>query len=122
MRLVGALRGSVDPNPTTLATLDFPPIAVAGLPIWVTPEISVFVGASGNIASGLSTEVSSAGTFIGGVTYASGTWSPVPLTPSFQFGYQPPTLSASLSAKAYAGIEFRSEQHTSELQSLRHLV
>jgi len=100
------LSGSFDPNPTTLATLDFPPIAVAGLPIWVTPEISVFVGASGNIASGLSTEVSSAGTFIGGVTYASGTWSPVPLTPSFQFGYQPPTLSASLSAKAYAGIEF----------------
>lgn len=100
------LSGSFSPKPITLATLDFPPVAVPGLPIWVTPVVSVFVGASGNISSGVSTEVTSAGTFTGGVNYASGTWSPVPLTPSFQFAYQPPTLSASLSAKAYAGIEF----------------
>lgn len=100
------LSGSFSPKPITLATLDFPPVAVPGLPIWVTPVVSVFVGASGNVSSGLSTEVTSAGTFTGGVTYASGNWSPVPLTPSFQFAYQPPILSASLSAKAYAGIEF----------------
>jgi uncharacterized repeat protein (TIGR03803 family) len=98
--------GSFSPKPITLATLDFPSVAVPGLPIWVTPVVSVFVGASGNISSGLSTEVTSAGTFTGGVTYGSGTWSPVPLTPSFQFAYQPPILSASLSAKAYAGVEF----------------
>ena len=100
------LSGSFDPAPTTLATLSFPPVEVPGLPVWVTPEVSVFVGANGNITSEVSTEVSSAGTFTGGVTYASGTWSPVPLTPSFQFAYQPPTLNASLSAKAYAGVEF----------------
>ena len=100
------LSGSFDPAPTTLASLDFPPIEVPGLPVWITPEVSVFVGANGNITSGVSTEVSSAGTFTGGVNYASGAWSPVPLTPSFQFAYQPPALNASLSAKAYAGIEF----------------
>ena len=90
----------------TLATLDFPPIEVPGLPVWVTPEVSVFVGANGSLSSGITTEVSASGSFTGGVTYASGTWSPVPLTPSLQFAYQPPTLDASLSAKAFAGIEF----------------
>ena len=98
--------GSFDPDPITLGTLDLPPIDVPGLPVWVTPEVSVFVGADGNISTGLTTEVSAAGTYTGGATYASGTWSPVPLTPSFQFAYQPPTLSAALSAKAYAGVEF----------------
>jgi N-acetylneuraminic acid mutarotase len=100
------LSGSFSPDPTTLATLDFPPVAAPGLPIWVTPKVSVFVGANGNISSSISTEVSSSGTFTGGVTYALGAWSPVPLAASFQSGYQPPTLNASLSAKAYAGIEF----------------
>ena len=98
--------GSFDPDPITLATLDLPPIDVPGLPVWLTPEVSVFVGAKGNISAGITTEVSAAGSFTGGVTYASGTWSPVPLTPSFQFAYQPPSLNAALSAKAYAGIEF----------------
>jgi len=100
------LSGYFNPAPVTLGTLDLPPIEVPGLPVWITPEVSVFVGASGNISSGISTEVSAAGSFTGGVTYGSGAWSPVPLTPSFQFAYQPPTLNASLSAKAYAGIEF----------------
>lgn len=100
------LTGSFDPDPVQLATLEFFPIEVPGLPVWVTPQVSVFVGAKGSISSGISTEVSSSGTFTGGVTYSSGTWSPVPLSPSFQFAYQPPTLNASLSAKAYAGIDF----------------
>jgi len=100
------LNGSFDSQPITLATLDFPPIDVPGLPVWVTPEVSVFVGANGNLSAGITTEVSAAGTYTGGVTYAAGAWSPVPLTPSFQFAYQPPTLNSSLSAKAYAGIEF----------------
>ena len=100
------LSGSFDSQHITLATLDFPPIDVPGLPVWVTPEVSVFVGANGNLSAGITTEVSAAGTYTGGVTYAAGAWSPVPLTPSFQFAYQPPTLNSSLSAKAYAGIEF----------------
>jgi uncharacterized repeat protein (TIGR03803 family) len=100
------LAGSFAPDPTPLATLEFAPIEVPGLPVWVTPEVTVFVGAKGSISSSVSTEVSEAGTFAGGVNYASGVWSPVPLTPSFQFGYAPPTLNASMSAKAYAGIEF----------------
>jgi uncharacterized repeat protein (TIGR03803 family) len=100
------LSGSFDPQPITLGTLDFPPIDVPGLPVWVTPEVSIFVGANGNLSAGITTEVSASGTYTGGVTYASGAWSPVPLTPSFQFAYEPPTLNASLSAKAYAGIEF----------------
>jgi hypothetical protein len=78
------LTGSFDPDPTVLATIDFPPIDVPGLPVWVTPEVSVFIGASGNISSGVSTEVTSAGSFTGGVTYASGAWNPVPLSPLFQ--------------------------------------
>jgi len=100
------LTGSFDPDPTVLGTLDFPPIEVPGVPVWVSPKVSVFIGANGDVTSDVSAEVSSAGTFTGGVTYASGAWTPVPLTPSFQFAYQPPTLNASLSAKAYAGVEF----------------
>jgi uncharacterized repeat protein (TIGR03803 family) len=100
------LSGSFNPDPIKLATLEFAPIVVPGLPVWVTPEVSVFVGAKGDISSTVTTEVSAAGTFSGGVTYASGTWTPVPLSPSFQFAYTPPTLDVGLSAKAYAGIEF----------------
>ena len=99
------LSGSFDLQPVTLATLEFGAIPIGGLPVWVTPEVSVFVGANGNLTSGFYTEVSESGTFTGGVSYASGTWSPV-LTPSLQFAYQPPTLDASMSAKAYAGVEF----------------
>jgi probable HAF family extracellular repeat protein len=99
------LSGSFDQQ-ITLATLEFGAIPIPGLPVWVTPEVSVFVGAKGNLTSGVSTEVSASGTFTGGVSYASGTWARVPLTPSFQFAYQPPALDASMSAKAYAGIEF----------------
>jgi 6-phosphogluconolactonase (cycloisomerase 2 family) len=102
------LTGSFSPDPVKLATLEFAPIEidVLGLPVWITPKVSIFVGANGSISTGVSTEATSAGSFTGGVVYSSGNWSPVPLTPSFQFSYQPPTLDASLSAKAYAGIEF----------------
>jgi uncharacterized repeat protein (TIGR03803 family) len=100
------LTGSFNPDPTVIAVIDGPAIPVPGLEfVWVTPEVSIFYGADGNITSGVSTEVSSSGSFTGGVTYASGNWTPV-FTHSLQFGYQPPTLDASLSAKAYAGVEF----------------
>jgi uncharacterized repeat protein (TIGR03803 family) len=97
------LEGSFN-NKITLATLDFAPIVVPGLPIWVTPEVSVFYGANGSLSSGFSTEVSTAGTFTRGVSYTSGAWVPVTQPTSLQFSYQPPTLDASLNAKAYAGI------------------
>ncbi|MHB8674800.1 MAG: Ig-like domain-containing protein, partial [Candidatus Limnocylindrales bacterium] len=100
------LQGLFDPAPIQLGTLTFPPMEVPGLPIWVTPQVGVFVGAKGSLSSGISTEMSSAGTFSGGVSYASGAWSPIPLQPSLQFAYTPPTLDASLNAKAYAGIQF----------------
>lgn len=100
------LSGSFDPGPITLGSLDFPPVEVPGLPVWVTPEVSVFVGANGSVYAGITTEATASGTFTGGVTYASGNWAPVPLTPSLQFAYKPPTLDAGLSAKAYAGVEF----------------
>ena len=100
------LAGFFNPSPIMLGTLTFPPIAVPGLPVWVTPEVTVFAGANGNLSTDVSTEVNSSGTFTRGVSYASGAWSPVQPPASLQFGYQPPTLDTSLSAKAYAGVEF----------------
>lgn len=100
------LNGSFDPNPVVLATLPGEPIPVPGLPmVWVTPEISVFVGASGDIATGFSTEAAEAGSITGGVTYSSGQWMSVQPTPSLQFSYTPPVIDASVEAKAYAGVE-----------------
>ena len=90
-------------GPITLGSLDLSPIPVPGLPIWVTPEVSVFVGANGTISTGFSTGVSEAGSITGGVTYSSGQWTPVQPTPSLQLTYTPPVLDASLNAKAYAG-------------------
>ena len=95
--------GLFDPSPITLATLDLEPIPVPGLPIWVTPDVSVFVGANGTISTGFSTEVSEAGSITRGVSYSSGQWTPVQPTPSLLFSYTPPVLDASLQAKAYAG-------------------
>jgi len=97
--------GLFDYGPITLATLNLDPIPVPGLPIWVTPEVSVFVGANGTISTGFSTEASEAGAITGGVTYSSGQWTPVQPTPSLQFSYTPPLLDASLQAKAYAGAD-----------------
>jgi len=99
------LNGSFAPDPILLGTLVGDPIPVPGLPVWVTPEVSVFVGASGNIATGFSTEASEAGSITGGVTYSSGQWTAVQPTPSLQFSYTPPVLDASLDAKVYAGAE-----------------
>jgi len=99
------LDGSFNPDPIVLATLVGAPIPVPGLPIWVTPEVSVFVGASGNVSAGFSTEAAEAGSLTGGVTYASGQWTPVLPTPSFQSSFTPPNIDASLNAKAYAGVD-----------------
>lgn len=99
------LDGSFDPDPIVLATLVGAPIPVPGLPIWVTPEASVFVGASGNVSAGFSTEAAEAGSLTGGVTYTSGQWTPVQPKPSLQSSYTPPTIDASLNAKAYAGVD-----------------
>jgi uncharacterized repeat protein (TIGR03803 family) len=92
-------------GPITLATLDLDAIPVPGLPVWVTPEVSVFVGANGTISTGFSTAASEAGSFTGGVSYSSGQWTPIQPTPSLQFSYTPPVLDASLQIKAYAGAD-----------------
>ncbi len=100
------LNGSFNPDPVKLATLPGEPIPVPGLPfVWVTPEISVFVGASGNISTGLSTEFAEAGAITGGVSYSSGQWTPIKPTPTMQTSYSPPAIDASMQAKAYAGLE-----------------
>ncbi len=98
------LSGSFDPDPIVLGTLVAPTIPVPGLPIWVTPVVTVFAGASGNISAGFSTEASEAGSITGGVNYSSGQWTPVQPTPSLQFSFTPPVIDSSLEAKAYAGV------------------
>ena len=95
--------GSFSYGPQVLATLDLEPIPVPGLPVWVTPEVSVFVGANGSVSTGFSTEASEAGSITRGVTYSSGQWTPVQPAPSLQFSYDPPVIDASLQARAYAG-------------------
>lgn len=92
-------------GPFKLGTLQLGAIPVPGLPVWVSPEVSVFVGANGTLTTGFSTSIGEAGTITRGVTYSSGNWTPVQPTPSLQFSYDPPVLDASLDAKAYAGVQ-----------------
>ena len=64
------------------------------------------LGASGYLDTGIYTELSTSGTFTGGVSYSNGQWSPINPTPSLQFVYDPPVLDATLGAKAFAGVQF----------------
>jgi uncharacterized protein (TIGR03437 family) len=88
-----------------IATLASEPITVfvGPVPVVLTPVITFFVGASGQLNAGFSAGVTQAASVTGGISYANGQASPV-FTKTASFGEDPLGLDANVSAKADAGV------------------
>jgi hypothetical protein len=84
-------------------TLGVITVMVGPVPVWVTPEFEVYVGASGKAAAGVTAGVTLNTTTAFGIEYTSGHgWG---TTQSFTWSSsnQPPQLFGSLELKAFAG-------------------
>lgn len=77
---------------------------VGPVPVVVVAELTVNVGVDGSVHVGISTRVTQEATLTAGLQYVDGTWSPV-ADFSNEFHYNPPTLSAGLDVKGYAGAQ-----------------
>ncbi len=77
---------------------------IGPVPVVITPELTVYVGVDGSVHVGISTGVTQEATSTTGLKYENGAWLPVDEFTN-QFTYQPPTLSAGLDVKGYAGVE-----------------
>ena len=77
-------------------------IMVGSFPIVVQPTIEVFLGVNGTVSAALSTGLTQTASLTGGVQYVDGGLSPIKGFNN-NFAYQPPTLSAAMDVKAYAG-------------------
>jgi formylglycine-generating enzyme required for sulfatase activity len=75
---------------------------VGWVPVVIVPVLTVNVGVDGSVHVGVTTGVEQQATMGAGLRYAGGAWSPVKYF-SNQFHYNPPTLSAGLDLKGYAG-------------------
>ncbi len=85
-----------------LAKITFNPISffIGPVPVVVTPELELSVGANLKIQSKVTTSVDQQMSYKVGVAYENNTWTPFQeKTNSFTF--QPPTLTAKATAKAY---------------------
>ena len=76
---------------------------VVAFPVVIVPVLTVNVGLDGSVHVGVSTGVTQEATLTAGVNY-DGNWNPVSVF-SNTFEFRPPTLSASLDFKGYAGAE-----------------
>lgn len=78
------------------------PVDVFGVPVVLTPSITVFVGASGEANGSFSAGATQTASLTGGITYNGSQVSPVN---NWTYAFVPDTtaLDASLSAKVYAG-------------------
>lgn len=84
-----------------LAPISF---AIGPVPVWITPIVKVYIGADGEVHASVTTSVTQQATMTAGLQYDRGNWSTITsFTNSFSF--QPPTVSAGGSLKAYAGPE-----------------
>ena len=90
-----------------LASLESDPIPVSvfGVPLVLTPEVTVFVGASGQAAGSFSAGATQTASLTEGISYASGQISPIQSW-SHGFTTDPMALDVNLSAKIYAGVTF----------------
>jgi formylglycine-generating enzyme required for sulfatase activity len=79
-------------------------VMVGPVPVVIVPVLTVNVGVDGSVHVGITTGVTQQATLEAGLRYADGTWSPVKDF-SNQFYYNPPTLSAGLDLKGYAGAQ-----------------
>lgn len=87
-----------------IAGFQFNPIMVqvGPMPVWITPILSVVVGANGSIHVGVSTEATITSTMTTGAQYANGSWAPI-FTNTASSQYKMPTLSTGMGLKSFAG-------------------
>ena len=78
--------------------------SIGVVPVWITPVISIFVGADGSFHAGMTVEVTQEASLTAGLKFYKGDWSPVSDFNN-EFHIFPPILEASLFVKGYAGIE-----------------
>lgn len=92
---------------TELARYGLTPITfmVGPVPVVLTPILTFVVGVDGSVYISVSAKITQEATLTGGVQYANGAWGPVSQFNN-QFQWQPPTLSAGLDLKGYAGPRF----------------
>jgi len=103
-----ALEGTLDKEiKKELASYQFATIVVwfGPVPVTFTPELSVYIGADGEVTAGVSSEVSTVTTMTTGLEWKRGSgWSPIK-----SFGntrtYKPPELFGTMSLRAFAGLE-----------------
>jgi len=79
------------------------PVDVFGVPLVMTPDITVFVGASGQATGSFSAGATQTASLTEGISYAGGQISPVQ-TWTHDFTIDPMALDVNLSAKIYAGL------------------
>ncbi len=79
-------------------------VMVGPVPVVIVPVLTVSVGVDGSVHVGISTKVTQEALLKAGLQYADDAWSPV-ADFSNEFHYSPPTLSAGLDLKGYAGAQ-----------------
>jgi formylglycine-generating enzyme required for sulfatase activity len=79
-------------------------VMIGSVPVVISMELTVYVGVDGSVHTGVSTGVTQEAELTAGSQYVDGDWSSVSDF-SNAFHYNPPTLSAGLDLKGYAGAQ-----------------
>lgn len=87
----------------TLESEDPITVLIGPVPLVITPTLTFFVGASGNVTVGFSAGVTQTASVTAGIDYSNGQASPVFNTAS-GFGTDPPGIDGGFSAKGFAGV------------------
>jgi hypothetical protein len=89
-----------------LASYSFTPITVfiGTVPVVITPELTVSVGAEGSVSFSMSTNVTQEATLTAGLEYNAGMWKPIADFTN-TFGFNPPNVDGEVLLKGYAGPE-----------------
>jgi uncharacterized protein (TIGR03437 family) len=103
VNITGSYKNSFDQKVSFPVTFDPIVVPVGEVPVVLTPTITFFVGASGNVNAGFSVGVTQAVSFTGGVSYNNGSATPV-FSHTGTLGPDPLGLDASESVKGYAGM------------------
>jgi len=104
VNVTGAYQGRFDKE-IPIATITSAPITVflGPVPLILTPTVTFFVGASGDLSAGFSAGVTQTASITGGLSYNNGQLVPV-FSSTNNFDVDPIGLDAALSSKAYAGV------------------
>lgn len=104
VNVTGRYDKSFDQKIPILTTMADPiTVFVGPVPIVLTPTLTFFVGASGDLTAGFSAGATQTATVTGGISYSNGQVSPV-FNNTSNFGTDPLGLDAGFSAKAFAGV------------------